>query len=217
LPIVSARFDSAIDAASGDKPFRLGLFGGTFDPVHIGHMSVAERAREQFELDGVLFIPTGQPVRKLATGASPAASRCAMLEAAIAGNSRFDLSLMETRRLGPTYTIDTLRIIKARYGERARLFFILGADSAAELATWLEAAEIARLVEILSAPRTIPADKERSLVHNENGFIVHAIRAPLIDISSRELRMWAQRGRSLRYLVPDEVAAYIEEQGLYLR
>lgn len=219
---VSARFDEPIDALSeGDKPFRLGIFGGTFDPIHVGHMSIAQRALEQFELDGVVFIPTGQPVRKAQTLLSAAENRWSMLKIALAGNEHFDVSRIEIDREGATYSIDTLRTIKNRYGTKAQLFFIAGADSTVDLPTWKDAQEIAELVEVLSAPRTIPEAEKRSMVHNsptkEYSFIVHDIKTPLIDVASSELRAWAQQGRSLRYLVSDAVCEYIRQQGLYQR
>lgn len=216
---ISARFDARIAAVpAGGKPFRLGLFGGTFDPVHIGHLSVAERALEQFELDGVLFIPTGRPVRKMLSLFSAGENRCSMLERAIAGNPRFDLSRIEVNREGVTYTIDTLRELKQRYGDKAQLFFITGADSTTDLPTWKDAEEIAQLTEVLSAPRTILTADTPTMPHNgDSMFVVHAIQAPLIDVASSELREWAAQGRSLRYLVPDSVCDYIEQQGLYRR
>jgi nicotinate-nucleotide adenylyltransferase len=215
-PFISPRFDAPIDACAADgEPFRLGLFGGTFDPVHVGHLHIAECAREQFALDGVLFIPTGCPVRKLADGFSAAEDRHAMLRAAVAGNARFDVSRVEVERRGATYTIDTLRILKERYGKRAALFFIVGADAAADLATWKDAAEIARLVTVLCAKRSIPATTGPPLVHNGIRFTMRDINSCPIDVSSRQLREWVGQGRSIQYLVPDAVYAYIREQRLY--
>jgi nicotinate-nucleotide adenylyltransferase len=221
--VISPRFDALIDAV-GDgtrgataPSFRLGLFGGTFDPIHIGHLHIAECAREQFALDGILFIPTGQPVRKLQTGFSAAEDRHAMLKAAIAGNAHFDVSRIELERPGATYTIDTLRAIKERYGEKAELFFIVGSDSATDLVTWKEAEAIAELVTILSARRDpllspvggcFPAQTTAC-------FDVRSIDSCLIGISSRELREWVRQGRSIHYLVPNATHAYIEEQKLY--
>jgi nicotinate-nucleotide adenylyltransferase len=196
-------------------PFRLGLFGGTFDPVHVGHLHLAERAREQFALDGVLFIPTGQPVRKLATGFSAAEDRHAMLKAAVAGNAHFDVSRIEIERAGATYTIDTLRTITERYGGRAQLFFIAGSDAVADLGSWKDAAKIAQMVTVLCAKRPIVGDLAPALLHNGICFDIHDIDSCLIDVSSRVLREWVGQGRSIQYLVPDAVYSYIREQGLY--
>lgn len=217
LSPISARFDPEIDALpAGSKPFRLGLLGGTFDPVHIGHMNIAERALEQFKLDGVLFIPTGRPIRKALAQLSAGDIRCSLLKLAIASNPRFDLSHIELDRKGATYTIDTLRALKERYGDRVQLFFITGADSTVDLPTWKDADKIAQLVEVLSAPRTIAAAETPAMLHtDQSNFIIHEIQAPLIDVASSELRAWVRQGRSLRYLVPDVVCDYIEQQRLY--
>jgi nicotinate-nucleotide adenylyltransferase len=215
--VISPRFDTLIDNAEyeTDRPFRLGLFGGTFDPVHIGHLHIAERAREHYALDGVLFIPTGRPARKLAEGFSAAEDRHAMLVAATADNEHFDVSRLEIERCGVTYTIDTLHLIKERYGDRASLFFITGDDAAADIATWKNAEEIATLATVLSAKRAIPGDIERSLLHNVSHFHIESIDSCPIDVSSRELRAWVRQGRSIRYLVPDATYSYIREQRLY--
>jgi nicotinate-nucleotide adenylyltransferase len=211
--IVSPRFDALIAAA--DPPFRLGLFGGTFDPAHVGHLHVAERAREQFELNGVLFIPTGQPIRKLGARLSAADDRYAMLKAAVTGNEYFDVSRIEIERAGVTYTIDTLRALKARYGDHVQFFFIAGADAACDMSTWKDAEEIATLATVLSAKRTIPKDSGRTLLHNGSCFDIQYIDSCLIDVSSSELRAWVKQGRSIRHLVPDATYAYIKEQRLY--
>jgi nicotinate-nucleotide adenylyltransferase len=180
-------------------------------------MSIAERAFEQFDLDGVVFIPTGYPVRKSKTGFSAAEDRCTMLKMAVAGNEHFDISHIEVDREGATYTIDTLRTLQTRYGDKVKLFFITGEDSTRDLSTWKDAPEIAQLVEVLSAPRTIPKADESTIVHNVSSFIVHTIQTPLIDIASSELREWVRLGHSLRYLVPEVVCDYIRQQGLYQR
>jgi nicotinate-nucleotide adenylyltransferase len=224
-PSISARFDALIDrvgvagtARDDDEaiqPFRLGLFGGTFDPVHVGHLHIAECAREQFALDGVLFIPTGQPVRKLAAGFSASEDRYVMLRAAVADNAYFDVSRIEIDRAGTTYTIDTLRVLHERYGDRAELFFIVGSDAAADIGTWKDAGEIATLVTVLSAKRVITQDAEPTLLHNGNCFDIRPIASRLLDISSQGLRERVGQGCSIRYLVPETTYSYIREQGLY--
>jgi nicotinate-nucleotide adenylyltransferase len=214
--VISPRFDAIIDAATApDEAFRLGLFGGTFDPIHVAHLHIAECARQQFALDGVLFIPTGQPVRKLKTGFSAAVDRHTMLRAAVAGNTHFDVSRIEIERTGVTYTIDTLNSIRERHGERVRLFLIVGSDAAADINTWKRAEEIADLVTVLSAKRAIPKDSESSLLHNGSRFDIRYIDSRIIDISSRELREWVRQGRSIQYLVPCATCSYISEHRLY--
>jgi nicotinate-nucleotide adenylyltransferase len=211
-PLISARFDPQIDAA--EKPFRLGLFGGTFDPIHVGHLHIAERAREQFKLDGVLFIPTGRPVRKPQEAVSKAKDRLAMLLVAVAGNEHFDVSRIEVERKGATYTIDTLRSLKDRYRDKAELFFIGGSDVAADMVTWKGADEISRLAPILCA-RRMPGQKAEDERPVDGGFDIRYIDSSLIDISSRALREWVKEGRSIHYLVPEATCSYIREQGLY--
>ena len=213
--LISQRFDPQIDAARATRPFRLGLLGGTFDPLHIGHLHIAERALEQYSLDGILFIPTGAPAHKTQTCVSDAEERYAMLHEALADNSSFDASRIEIERGGTTYTIDTLRILKERYGDRAELFFIVGADMAADMKTWKNSEEVAGLITVLCARRLISDEEERALVQNNLKFDIRFIDSSLIDISSRELREWVRTGKSIRYLVPDTVYAYIIRHGLY--
>ncbi|MDR1014677.1 MAG: nicotinate-nucleotide adenylyltransferase [Coriobacteriales bacterium] len=212
---LSMRFDPLVARAEPDLPFRLGLFGGTFDPVHRGHLHIAACACEQFSLDGVLFMPAGRPVGKAGPVRASAKDRLAMLRAAVAGEAHFDVSSLELEREGPTYTVDTLRAVRARYGARVRLFLIVGLDVAAELDTWRDAPEIADAVTVLSAKRAITADLERRLRHNGRCFDIRPIESKLIDVSSSGLRASVGRGCSIRHLVPDAVHAYIREQGLY--
>jgi len=211
--IVSTRFDSQIDAAK--TAFRLGIFGGTFDPIHYGHLHIAEMARQQFELDGVLFIPTGKPVHKAHSRISDVEDRYIMLLEAIAGNKQFDASRIEIDRGGTTYTIDTIRALHARYLDHAELFFIVGSDTAADINTWKDAGEIVKLVTILCAKRADSPDEEQTTPERDWGFDPKYIEASLIDISSHELRKLVQAGRNIQYLVPDAVCSYIQKQGLY--
>ena len=197
------------------QPFRLGLFGGTFDPLHIGHLHIAERALEQFKLDGILFIPTGAPAHKLQTYVSDAEERYTMLHAALVDNHSFDVSRIEIEREGTTYTIDTLRILKERYGGKAELYFIAGADMAADMKTWKNSEEVAGLITVLCARRLITNEEEQILLQNNREFNIRFIDSSLIDVSSRELREWVRTDQSIRYLVPDTVYAYIIEHGLY--
>ena len=218
---ISPRFDAAIRAATAQQPFRLGLLGGTFDPVHIAHLHIAEQAYEQYSLGGVLLIPTGEPVWKLDGERSEAERRYAMAAAAVAGNQRFDISHIELERKGPTYTIDTLRAIKQRYADSLQLFFIVGADCAADIGNWKGAAEIAGLATILAAQRSAPQQSGDlragmpNLPDNGRIFDVRQIDSTPMGLSSRMLRQWVAQGRSIRYLVPEAVLNYIEDTGLY--
>jgi nicotinate-nucleotide adenylyltransferase len=183
---------------------RLGIFGGSFDPVHVGHLAIANAALESVPLDRVLFVLARRAPLKAHGPVAGEADRFAMLELAIAGEPRFSASHIELDREGPSYTVDTLESLAGTDD----LFLILGGDALAALPRWKDADRIAKLATLVVAER--PGAPERV----ENASIV-TFDAPRLDISSRELRARAARGRSLRYLVPDPVWRYIEERGLY--
>jgi nicotinate-nucleotide adenylyltransferase len=193
---------------------RLGVFGGTFDPPHHGHLALAEWARAELGLERVLFVPAGDPPHKRRTGLSSVAHRVAMTRLAVRGNSAFEVSTIEASRRGPSWTADTIRALAAAH-PRARLHLLMGADMFATFATWREPDEIARLAVLVvalrpgsRAPRRVPAPVR-------DGLGVVWLANPGLDVSSSELRARARAGRSLRYLVPDSVDRYIERQRLY--
>jgi len=183
---------------------RVGVFGGTFDPVHVGHLAIALAALESVPLDRVLFVPARRSPLKDRDPLASVADRITMLEAAIAGEPRFALSRVELERDGVSYTVDTLEALRAQ-GE---LFLILGGDALADLARWRAPDRIRGLATILVAAR--PGAPEPDPTHRARAF-----DAPRLDISSRELRARAARGMSLRYLVPDAVWEHIKRRGLY--
>ena len=213
--VISLRFDPQIDKAAVTKPFRLGLLGGTFDPLHFGHLHIAEKAMEQFSLDGVLFVPTGKPAHKTQVCVLDADKRYAMLCAALADNARFDVTCIEIDRPGTTYTIDTLRALRDRYGEKARFFYIVGADMAADINNWKSSEELAKLITVLVARRKVSEDEECAILQNNHEYDLRFIDSSLIDVSSHELRDWVKTGKSIRHLVPEAVHSYIMEHGLY--
>jgi len=183
---------------------RLGVFGGTFDPVHVGHLAIAQAALEAVGLDRILFVLAKRsPLREHDPVASEA-DRLRMLELAISGEPRFEPSRIELDRDSPSYTVDTLEQL-AGQGE---LFLILGSDAIADFGRWKSPERIARLATLVVAER--PGAPERV----GNARIIR-FDAPRLDISSRELRARAARGRSLRYLVPDPAWEHIEARGLY--
>lgn len=185
---------------------RIGVFGGTFDPPHLGHVALAEWAREQLDLDRVLFVPAGDPPHKRGRPLSPAASRVAMTRLAVKGHPGFGVETLEVRRRGPSFTIDTLRALHARH-PGARLFLILGEDSLAEFATWREPAAIRKLATLVVARRPgSRASRGRGVTWLDN---------PLFDLSSSGIRARARSGRSIRALVPAAVARYLERRHLY--
>lgn len=182
---------------------RVGVFGGSFDPVHHGHLVIALAAIEAVPLDRVVFVPARRSPLKEAGPVASEADRLAMLERAIAGEARFAVSRVELERPAPSYTVDTL---EALAGE-GRLFLILGADAARDLPRWHRPDRVRELATLVVARRP------GTLAAPPDGVI--ALDTPLMDISARELRERAASGRSLRYLVPDAVWRYIEERGIY--
>ncbi len=213
---VSERFDALIDNAGS---YKLGLLGGTFDPIHIGHLNIAQRALEQYSLDGVLFITTGAPTRKVENGFLDAEHRHAMVKAAVSSNSKFDASRIEIDREGETFTIDTLRALKARFGNHVDLYFIAGFDAASDMKTWNGADEIAELVTVLCAKRrTDENELAQSLeahFSDQTLFSVKQVDTINLDISSQALRALLKEGCSAKYLIPDDALDYIKEHGLY--
>lgn len=187
------------------------LFGGTFDPIHLGHLVIAEHVAEAAGLATVLFVPAGRPPHKEGQALTPGADRLAMVELAIAGNPRFSVSRLELESAqGPSFTIDTVRRLRAA-GERD-VALILGADSLVELGTWREPAALVGESRVLVVERP-GVDLGRAPAHLLAR--VTFIAAPRLDISSREIRARVAAGRSIRYLVPEPVHEYIREHGLY--
>ena len=186
---------------------RVGIFGGSFDPVHVGHLAIANAALESVPLDRVLFVLARRAPLKERGPVAGEADRLAMLELAVAGEPRFSVSRIELERAGPSYTVDTLEALSGA----DLLFLILGGDALAALPRWKDPDRIATLATLVVAER--PGAPERA-GHEQKGTVV-AFDAPRLDISSLELRARAARGRSLRYLVPDPVWRHIEARGLY--
>jgi nicotinate-nucleotide adenylyltransferase len=199
---------------------RIGVFGGTFDPVHLGHLILAEQCREQGRLDQVRFVPSARPPHKQRYAITPFRQRAEMLQLATAGHPAFRVDERENERPGPSYTVDTLD--ELRRGEPgADWYFLVGSDTLAELAEWHDPAGIVRraglLVMARGAERAPSAEELRASLNLPDGAAVRleVIEAPRIDISSRDLRRRAAEGRSLRYLVPRAVECYVLEKGLY--
>lgn len=195
---------------------RIGIMGGTFDPVHEGHLAIARAAADQLALDRVLFVPAGNPHFKLGQKIASAHDRVRMVELAIAGEPLFELDEREVERQGVTYTADTLEELVAVY-PGAELFFIMGADSAETLPTWKRADDIARLCTVVVAQR--PSISEHAakdaLEASSSGFNVIYIDAPLVDASSTGVRECVAQGSGVQDVVPPSVADYIQAHGLY--
>lgn len=197
---------------------RLGIFGGTFDPIHLGHLVIAEEARASLDLDGVLFIPARVSPFKLGQATACAEDRMRMVELAIADNPAFQASRLEIEREGPSYTVDTLRQLRALYGPQPELFLLMGTDSLATIASWYQAQELARLTRIVAYARPgVPLDLAE-LDRQVPGLaaVTRLLDAVKLDISSTDIRSRVRAERTIRYLVPPTVEAYISQHGLYL-
>jgi len=197
---------------------RIGVLGGTFDPIHYGHLVIAEDARAYLHLEKVLFVPARQPPHKPRNSYSAFQHRVRMTELAIANNPHFVLSLIEAQRPGPSYTVDTLRQLRAELGPNVELYFVIGMDSLASILTWYKPAELLGLCRIVVAERAgyhvDLAALEAALPGLRDK--LELIDTPELSISSTDLQQRVQRGLSIRYQVPPEVERYIYEHRLYL-
>jgi len=199
-------------------PQRVGVFGGSFDPVHLGHLIVAEHCREQCGLDRVLFVPAARPPHKPTQTLTDGRHRLEMIKLAIAGNEAFDASELELKREGPSYTVDTLEALQQNFPQ-AELYLLMGADMLMDFPTWRAPQRILELARIAVCNRPgVAVDLEsggplqfmqllrRRLVH---------VAIPQVGISATEIRGRIRSGRSIRYLVPRAVECYILENCLY--
>ncbi len=196
---------------------RIGVFGGTFDPIHIGHLILAVEARHQLQLDRVYLAPAGDPPHKQNNSISPVGHRLAMCRLAIAGDSGIDISLIDAERPGPHYTSDMLRLFRARVGAGAELFFLMGLDSLRDLPTWHEPLWLVQNCRLVALQRhdveidwsaleaVLPGVRER----------VVFLEMPEVEIASNVLRERVRAGQPIRYQVPLAVERYISEHGLY--
>jgi nicotinate-nucleotide adenylyltransferase len=191
---------------------RLGVMGGTFDPIHYGHLVTAEEALVQFELEGVLFVPTGRPWMKEHEVVSSAEDRYLMTVIATASNPLFSVSRIEVDRRGPTYAVDTLRALKDETD--ADLYFVTGSDAILEIVQWKEPQELFELAHFIAATRP-GFDLAGFQVPGEARDAVTLMNIPALAISSTDIRERVKGGRPIRYLVPEGVKSYIEKAGLY--
>lgn len=199
------------------REYRLGIMGGTFDPIHYGHLVTAEQAREALDLDTVLFMPAGEPAFKQDKRVTPAEDRYAMTVLATAANPSFLASRFEIDREGITYTADTLRILREYYPENVKLYFITGADAILDIVSWHHAHDIASLATLIAATRPgYDIDQVRDRVDRSGlDFDVRYIQIPALAISSTNIRERVQMGKSVRYLTSESVIGYIKKNGLY--
>ena len=187
---------------------RLGVMGGTFDPVHFGHLVAANEAASAFGLDKVIFVPTGEPWQKQTI--TDSGHRFNMTKLAIAGNSHFDISRVDVDRPGPTYTVDTLRDIKAQHPE-AELFFITGADSISQIGSWRDSEQIWPLAHLVGVTRPGHSLEVPKSPHGA----VSLLEIPALAISSTDIRARVESGKPIDYLLPASVIDYIQKNNLF--
>ncbi len=193
---------------------RTGIMGGTFNPVHNAHLLIAENAREQYDLDRVIFMTSGNPPHK--SDFLDAMLRFHMTRLAISDNDKFTDDDFEINRAEKSYTVDTLAYLKEKYPED-KLFFIIGEDSLCDLPLWREPERIMKMADLLVFPRKSmeTLDKTVKIMREKYGDNIFMVDAPVFEISSTDIRRRLKDGRSVRYMVPDSVIRYIEENNLY--
>ena len=197
----------------------IGVLGGTFDPVHNGHLIVAEEAKTRLNLTEVVFVPAGQPWLKTERPITPAEHRLQMLRLALADKPYFKLSAMEIERAGPSYTVDTITELQGQLDAEDELFFILGQDNLAQLPQWREPSRLIEMCYLVAVPRPgSPRPNLKTLEASLPGISqrVMLLDKPYIDISASGIRDRRAQGLSVRHLVPEPVNRYIKEHGLYI-
>ncbi len=194
---------------------RLGLFGGTFDPIHLGHLILADQCREECRLDRVWMVVAGSPPHKPG-GRTAVGHRLEMVRIAIAGNSALVVSDIETRRPGPHYSVDTLEAVRREHPDDD-LYFLIGADSLKDLPAWREPSRIAQLatIVVVNRPGIEEVDESALPDFGQAARALRSVTIPPIGIASSDLRLRLAEGRSIRYMVPRGVEAYIDAQALY--
>lgn len=195
---------------------RVGVMGGTFDPIHHGHLAAAEQVADRYALDRVVFMPAGQPPHKPEREVSPAEDRYLMTVLATNSNPRFVTSRLELDRPGPSYTIDTLRALRQTLGPDCEVHFIIGADAVLEVLSWHEAEAVLREARFIAVHRPgYDLGRLAGVTGSLAAASIEPFGLPELDISGTDLRRRVAEGRSLRYLTPDPVIDYIERRGLY--
>ena len=200
---------------------RVGLLGGTFDPIHFGHLVIAEEVRTVLHLTEMVFVPAGHPPHKPGRIVTEAQHRLAMLELAIASNPHFTISLVDLERPGPSYTVETLQVLRQQWGAQTAIYFVIGGDSLEDLLAWYDPAGILQQLTALVAVQRpgyeetagyrdtlearLPGIKQRLIM----------VQAPQLDISATDLRLRVAEGRPIKYQTPEAVERYIIEYGLY--
>lgn len=198
---------------------RIGVLGGTFDPVHLGHLAIAKEARARLNLDEVIFMPASQPWMKRNMPISPAEHRLEMLKLALGGKPYFKISTAEIKRTGLSYSVDTVAELRKKLGASTEIFFIVGWDSLAGLPRWREPAKLISMCQFVAVPRpgySRPDVKAMELAIPGLSQRVLMLDKPEIAISATEIRERVRRGLPISHLVPGSVERYIKEHGLYV-
>lgn len=200
----------------------IGIFGGSFNPIHIGHLIVAEEVLQQRALSKIIFVPTGLPPHKETGDLVAASHRFQMVKDAISDNNHFEISDIEIKRTGKSYTIDTVRILSEMYGESHNFYLILGTDMINEISTWKDIgllSEMCYFIVVNRFPVSINSNFPKSLFSKEKAAEIERLKVtiPSIEISSTEIRERLRNGRSIRYLVPRCVEDYIRLNNLYMK
>ncbi len=190
---------------------RVGVMGGTFDPIHLGHLAAASEVAHHFDLTSVVFVPAGSPWQKADRQVSPAEDRYLMTVVATATDPRFTVSRADVDRSGPTYTVDTLRDLRAEWGADTELFFITGADALNDILSWRDTDEVQRLAHLVGVTRPGHVLADPGLAPGT----VTLLQVPALAISSSDVRARVQAGAPISYLVPPGVESYIAKRGLY--
>lgn len=201
----------------GKRHRRIGVLGGTFDPIHIAHLAIAEEARTQLGLDKVVFVPAGLPPHKMDVHVSPAEHRLAMVKLAIADNPHFEVSRVDIDRFGPCYTVDTIALLRKEWEPDVEIYFIMGSDSLADILTWHKPDRLIRLCRIVAVGRPgyrVDMDELERCLPGASQRILF-INSPQLDVSSSEIQRRVRAGESIKYQVPEAVERYIYEHGLY--
>ncbi|HZU66092.1 MAG TPA: nicotinate-nucleotide adenylyltransferase [Ktedonobacteraceae bacterium] len=205
------------------KERRIGVVGGTFDPIHFGHLVIAEEVFATLHLAEMVFVPAGQPPHKPDRGITPPEQRLAMLELAIASNPHFTISRVDLDRPGPSYTVETLRLLREQWGEQTAIYFVIGWDSLEDLLHWYDPAGILEQLDYLVAVHR-PGYKDGEDYINRLEERLPGIKqrlitlpAPQLEISATELRQRVADGRPIKYQVPEAVEQYIMQHGLYCK
>lgn len=221
---ISSSTGPTLDSSQMRARARYGILGGTFDPPHIGHLILAQEAHARLRLDRVWFVPTGAPPHKPGRAITPAADRLAMVERAIAGDARFAISTVELERPGPSYSVDTLRALRAEWGPSVELFFVLGWDMVLYLPFWHDVSGVLAAVDGLVAvhrPGFEAAEAGPEAVERLEAQIaglrekLTLLDAPQVSASSTDIRQRVALSLPIRYLIPDTVCQYIAEHRLY--